>query len=30
MQVLREIQNSKQLIAASERKKSLWNRLFGK
>ncbi|WP_410991188.1 DUF3967 domain-containing protein [Bacillus cereus] len=30
MQVLREIQDSKQLIAASERKKSLWNRLFGK
>lgn len=30
MQVLREIQDSKQLIAASERKKSFWNRLFGK
>ncbi|HDR7779313.1 TPA: DUF3967 domain-containing protein [Bacillus tropicus] len=30
MQVLREIQDSKRLIAASEQKKSLWNRLFGK
>ncbi|SEG87681.1 DNA-binding transcriptional regulator, MerR family [Bacillus sp. ok061] len=30
MQVLREIQDSKQLVAASEQKKSFWNRLFGK
>lgn len=30
MQVLREIQDSKRLITASEQKKSLWNRLFGK
>ncbi|PGW78311.1 DUF3967 domain-containing protein [Bacillus thuringiensis] len=30
MQVLREIQDSKRLIAASEQKKSLWGRLFGK
>ncbi|CGG56103.1 TPA: DUF3967 domain-containing protein [Bacillus cereus] len=30
MQVLREIQDSKQLIAATEQKKSFWNRLFGK
>ncbi|WP_144466414.1 DUF3967 domain-containing protein [Bacillus sp. FDAARGOS_235] len=30
MQVLREIQDSKRLIAASEQKKSFWNRLFGK
>jgi DNA-binding transcriptional MerR regulator len=30
MQVLREIQDSKALIAASEQKKSFWNRLFGK
>ncbi|PEX21376.1 DUF3967 domain-containing protein [Bacillus cereus] len=30
MQVLREIQDSKRLIAASEQKKSLWSRLFGK
>ncbi|MEW4320109.1 DUF3967 domain-containing protein [Bacillus thuringiensis] len=30
MQVLREIQDSKRLIAASEQRKSLWNRLFGK
>ncbi|MGG2017957.1 DUF3967 domain-containing protein [Bacillus sp. S10(2024)] len=30
MQVLREIQDSKRLIAASEQKKSLWVRLFGK
>ncbi|WJE55472.1 DUF3967 domain-containing protein (plasmid) [Bacillus cereus] len=30
MQVLREIQDSKQLIAASEQKKSFWSRLFGK
>ncbi|WP_131099737.1 DUF3967 domain-containing protein [Bacillus sp. SYJ] len=30
IQVLREIQDSKRLIAASEQKKSLWSRLFGK
>ncbi|MGN4697863.1 DUF3967 domain-containing protein [Bacillus cereus group sp. MYBK185-1] len=30
MQVLREIQESKQLIATAEQKKSFWNRLFGK
>ncbi len=30
MQVLREIQDSKRLIAASEQKESLWSRLFGK
>ncbi|WP_227416944.1 DUF3967 domain-containing protein, partial [Streptococcus pneumoniae] len=30
MQVLREIQDSKRLIAASEQRKSLWSRLFGK
>ncbi len=30
MQVLREIQDSKRLIAASEQKKSLWSRLFSK
>ncbi|MFF2343946.1 MULTISPECIES: DUF3967 domain-containing protein [Bacillus] len=30
MQVLREIQDSKRLIAASEQKKSLWSRLFRK
>ncbi len=30
MQVLREIQDSKRLIAASEQKKSLWSCLFGK
>lgn len=30
MQVLREIQDSKRLIAASEQKKSFWIRLFGK
>ena len=30
MQVLREIQDGKRLIAASEQKKSLWVRLFGK
>ncbi|MEH7752138.1 DUF3967 domain-containing protein [Bacillus toyonensis] len=30
MQVLREIQDSKRLIAASEQKKTLWSRLFGK
>ncbi|MED2837547.1 DUF3967 domain-containing protein [Bacillus wiedmannii] len=30
MQVLREIQDSKRLIAASEHRKSLWSRLFGK
>ncbi|PGM86345.1 DUF3967 domain-containing protein [Bacillus cereus] len=30
MQVLREIQDSKRLIAASEQKKSFWVRLFGK
>ncbi|EJS44906.1 hypothetical protein ICE_05863 [Bacillus cereus BAG1X1-2] len=30
MQVLREIQDSKRLIAVSEQKKSFWNRLFGK
>lgn len=30
MQVLREIQDSKRLIAASEEKKSFWIRLFGK
>ncbi|PFJ96113.1 DUF3967 domain-containing protein [Bacillus cereus] len=30
MQVLREIQDSKRLITASEQKKSLWSRLFGK
>ncbi|MGX5557782.1 DUF3967 domain-containing protein [Bacillus cereus] len=30
LQVLREIQDSKRLIAASEQKKSFWMRLFGK
>lgn len=30
LQVLREIQESKRLIAVSEQKKSLWSRLFGK
>lgn len=30
MQVLREIQDSKRLIAASEQKKSFWSRLFSK
>lgn len=30
MQVLREIQDSKRLIAASGQKKSLWSRLFDK
>lgn len=30
MQVLREIQDSKRLIAATEQKKSIWIRLFGK
>ncbi|HDR4949078.1 TPA: DUF3967 domain-containing protein [Bacillus cereus] len=30
MQVLREIQDSKHLIAATKQKKSFWNRLFGK
>ncbi|MFD4854768.1 DUF3967 domain-containing protein [Bacillus mycoides] len=30
MQVLREIQDSKRLIAASEQRKSIWSRLFGK
>ncbi len=30
IQVLREIQDSKSLIVASEQKKSLWSRLFGK
>lgn len=30
MQLLREIQDSKRLIAASEQKKSFWSRLFGK
>lgn len=30
MQVLREIQESKRLIASSEQKKSLWDRLFRK
>ncbi|MCZ6944278.1 DUF3967 domain-containing protein [Bacillus mycoides] len=30
MQVLKEIQDSKHLIAATEQKKSLWSRLFGK
>ncbi|KAA6448162.1 DUF3967 domain-containing protein [Bacillus cereus] len=30
IQVLREIQDSKRLIAASEQKKSFWSRLFGK
>ncbi|MFB4337685.1 DUF3967 domain-containing protein [Bacillus sp. BR_16] len=30
MQVLREIQDSKRLIAASEQKKTFWSRLFGK
>ncbi|AXO96263.1 hypothetical protein MCCC1A01412_28265 [Bacillus anthracis] len=30
MQVLREIQDSKRLITASEQKKSFWSRLFGK
>ncbi|PES23076.1 DUF3967 domain-containing protein [Bacillus cereus] len=30
MQVLREIQDSKRLIATSEQKKSIWGRLFGK
>ncbi|WP_144597595.1 MULTISPECIES: DUF3967 domain-containing protein [Bacillus] len=30
MQVLREMQDSKRFIAASEQRKSLWSRLFGK
>ncbi|HEK9103925.1 DUF3967 domain-containing protein [Bacillus pfraonensis] len=30
MQVLREIQDSKRLVVASEQKKSFWSRLFGK
>ncbi|MED1014007.1 DUF3967 domain-containing protein [Bacillus mycoides] len=30
MQVLREIQDSKRLIAVSEQRKSIWSRLFGK
>jgi len=30
MQVLKEIQDSKCLIAASEHKRSFWSRLFGK
>ncbi|MDP1460096.1 DUF3967 domain-containing protein [Bacillus wiedmannii] len=30
IQVLREIQDSKKLIATTEQKKSFWNRLFGK
>ncbi|MED2039270.1 DUF3967 domain-containing protein [Bacillus wiedmannii] len=30
MQVLREIQDSKRLIAASEQRKSIWSRLFSK
>lgn len=30
MQVLREIQENKQLIAASKQKKTFWNRLFNK
>lgn len=30
MQVLREIQDSKRLITASEQRKSFWGRLFGK
>ncbi|MCS6596138.1 DUF3967 domain-containing protein [Bacillus cereus] len=30
MRVLREIQENKQLIAASEQKKTFWNRLFNK
>uniref|UniRef100_UPI0024BCD0B4 DUF3967 domain-containing protein n=1 Tax=Bacillus cereus TaxID=1396 RepID=UPI0024BCD0B4 len=30
MQVLKEIQDSNRLIAASEQKKSFWSRLFGK
>ncbi|PFY92900.1 DUF3967 domain-containing protein [Bacillus pseudomycoides] len=30
MQVLKEIQDSKRLIAASEQKRSFWSRLFGK
>ncbi|MGH1277399.1 DUF3967 domain-containing protein [Bacillus cereus] len=30
IQVLREIQDSKRLIAASEQKKTFWSRLFGK
>ncbi|MGH0951568.1 DUF3967 domain-containing protein [Bacillus mycoides] len=30
MQVLREIQDSKRLIVASEQKNSIWYRLFGK
>ncbi|KUH43415.1 DUF3967 domain-containing protein [Bacillus mycoides] len=30
IQVLREIQDSKRLIAASEQRKSIWSRLFGK
>jgi len=30
LQVLREIQDSKRLIAVLEHKKSFWNRLFGK
>ena len=30
MQVLREIQDSKRLIAASEQRKSIWSILFGK
>ncbi|QEL82845.1 DUF3967 domain-containing protein (plasmid) [Bacillus sp. JAS24-2] len=30
MQVLREIQDSKRLVAVSKQKKSFWSRLFGK
>ncbi|EEM08033.1 DUF3967 domain-containing protein [Bacillus pseudomycoides] len=30
MQVLKAIQDSKRLIAASEQKRSFWSRLFGK
>ncbi|HFK1724237.1 TPA: DUF3967 domain-containing protein [Bacillus cereus] len=30
IQVLREIQDSKRLIAVSEQRKSIWSRLFGK
>ncbi|WP_459499447.1 DUF3967 domain-containing protein [Bacillus sp. C1] len=30
MQVLREIQDSKRLVADSEQKKTIWSRLFGK
>ncbi|EEM02629.1 DUF3967 domain-containing protein [Bacillus pseudomycoides] len=30
MQVLKEIQDRKRLIGASEQKRSFWSRLFGK